>query len=174
VALADGSLYATYRTIDGYPCAAISRDRGATWTGPSYMTYEPGGARRIKHSRAANFVKKFSNGKYLYWFHNHGGEPSQADPAWEPYAGRNPVWVCGGVERDGGIAWSEPEILLYDDDPKVRMSYPDFPEPMGVFRDVEKPIYDEQVSQQVELAIKKHGEGNFDALFNSGDTWTVE
>jgi hypothetical protein len=131
VALADGALYATYRTIDGYPCAALSRDRGATWTAPSYMTYQPGGARRIKNPRAANFVKKFSNGKYLYWFHNHGGEPSQDDPAWDPYQGRNPAWVCGGVERDGSIAWSEPEILLYDDDPKVRMSYPDFIEDGG-------------------------------------------
>jgi hypothetical protein len=131
VALSDGSLYATYRTIDGYPCAAISRDRGATWTGPSYMAYEPGGSRRVKHPRAANFVKKFANGKYLYWFHNHGGEASQSDPAWDPYQGRNPVWVCGGVERGGSIAWSEPEILLYDDDPKVRMSYPDFIEDGG-------------------------------------------
>jgi 2-oxoglutarate ferredoxin oxidoreductase subunit beta len=55
-----------------------------------------------------------------------------------------------------------------------RMKYPDFPEPMGVFRDVEAPIYDEQVSRQVEAAIAKSGEGNFDALFNSGDTWVVE
>ncbi len=104
VALADGSLYATYRTIDGYPCAAYSRDGGHTWTPSAYMTYAPDG-RRVKHPRAANFVKKFSNGKYLYWFHNHGGEPVHRE-AWSYYEGRNPAWISGGVEIDGHIHWS--------------------------------------------------------------------
>jgi hypothetical protein len=122
VALSDGSLFATYRTIDGYPCHAYSRDGGHTWTPPAYATYGPGG-RRIKHPRAANFVRKFANGKFLYWFHNHGGEPIHAGP-WDPYKGRNPAWVSGGVEKDGLIHWSEPEILLYDDDPGTRISTP--------------------------------------------------
>ncbi len=121
--LSDGSLYCTYRTVDGHPCHAYSRDGGRTWTGPEYMTYTPGG-RRIKHPRAANFVRRFSNGKYLYWFHNHGGQS---------YEGRNPVWMCGGVEKDGFIHWSQPEIVLYDDTPSVRMSYPDFIELDGEF-----------------------------------------
>ncbi|WP_169975642.1 exo-alpha-sialidase [Tautonia rosea] len=129
VALSDGSLFATYRTIDGYPCHAYSRDGGRTWTPSAYMTYGPEG-RRVKHPRAANFVKKFSNGKYLYWFHNHGGEQIHRDD-WNPYQGRNPAWVLGGIERDGLIHWSEPEILLYDDDPNVRISYPDFIEDDG-------------------------------------------
>ncbi len=129
VELSDGSFYATYRTIDGYPCHAYSRDAGRTWTPPAYMTYTPTG-RRVKHPRAANFVRKFSNGKYLYWYHNHGGEPFHAG-AINHYLGRNPAWVCGGVERDGSIHWSEPEILLYDDDPDTRMSYPDFIEESG-------------------------------------------
>lgn len=121
VALSDGSLYCTYRTIDGHPCHAYSRDGGHTWTPPAYMTYTPGG-RLVKNPRAANFVKKASNGKYLYWFHNHGG-------TW--YDDRNPAWVSGGIEIDGQLHWSQPEILLYDDDPRVRMSYPDFVEADG-------------------------------------------
>jgi hypothetical protein len=129
VALSDGSLYASYRTIDGYPCGAYSRDGGHTWTPPAYATYTPTG-RRIKHPRAANFVRKLANGKYVYWFHNHGGEPFHAG-AVNHYLGRNPAWLCGGVERDGFIHWSEPEILLYDDDPATRMSYPDFIEDGG-------------------------------------------
>jgi hypothetical protein len=128
-ALSDGSLYATYRTIDGYPCHAYSRDGGHTWTPPSYATYTPGG-RRIKHPRAANFVRRFANGKFLYWYHNHGGEPFHDGPR-NHYLGRNPAWVCGGVEKDGFIHWSEPEILLYDDEPETRMSYPDFIEDGG-------------------------------------------
>jgi hypothetical protein len=128
-ALADGSLYATYRTIDGYPCHAYSRDGGHTWTPPAYATYTPGG-RRIKHPRAANFVRKLASGRFLYWFHNHGGEAFHAG-AVNPYLGRNPAWLSGGVERNGRIHWSQPEILLYDDDPATRMSYPDFIEDGG-------------------------------------------
>jgi hypothetical protein len=120
-ALSDGSLYCTYRTIDGFLCHAYSRDGGHTWDGPQYATYSPGG-RRMKHPRAANFVRKFSNGKYLLWFHNHGGKY---------FMDRNPAWLCGGIERDGYIHWSQPEIVLYDDHPATRISYPDFIEEDG-------------------------------------------
>lgn len=129
---ADGSLYAKYRTIDGYNCHAYSRDGGHSWTAPAYATYSPNGTRRLKHPRAANFVRKFSNGKFLLWFHNHGGEAVHA-AKWEYYQNRNPAWICGGVERNGYIHWSEPEILLYDQDPKTRISYPDFIEDDGRF-----------------------------------------
>jgi Concanavalin A-like lectin/glucanases superfamily/BNR repeat-like domain len=129
VPMNDGSLYCTYRTIDGYNCHAYSRDGGHTWTPPAYATYTPNG-RRIKHPRAANFVHKFSNGKYLLWYHNHGGEAIWEGP-WSPYAGRNPGWVCGGIEKDGYIYWSRPEILLYDDQVSHGMSYPDFVEDHG-------------------------------------------
>lgn len=131
VELSDGSLYCTYRSIDGYNCAAYSRDGGKSWTPPAYASYAPGG-RPIKHPRAANFVRKFSNGKFLLWFHNHGGEAVHQG-RWDYYSGRNPGWVCGGVERGGFIHWSEPEILLYDDDPAIRISYPDFIEDGGEF-----------------------------------------
>lgn len=130
-ALSDGSLYATYRTIDGYNCHAYSRDGGHTWTPSSYATYSPEG-RRIKHSRAANFVKKFSNGKFLLWYHNHGGEAIHQGK-WDPYSNRNPAWILGGIEKNGHIYWSEPEILLYDVEPATRMSYPDFIEENGEF-----------------------------------------
>jgi len=121
VGMSDGSLYCTYRTVDGHPCHAYSRDGGRTWTAPAYMTYAPGG-RPLKHPRAANFVWRASNGKYLYWFHNHGGRD---------YDSRNPAWLCGGVEMDGFIHWSQPEIVLYDDNAGNRMSYPDFIEQDG-------------------------------------------
>ncbi|HMV84962.1 MAG TPA: exo-alpha-sialidase [Blastocatellia bacterium] len=131
VSMSDGSLYATYRTIDGYLCHAYSRDDGRTWTPPAYATFANG--RPIKHPRAYAPVWKLSNGKYLLWFHNHGGEQVHTDE-WGKgsyYQSRNPVWVSGGVERNGRIEWSEPEILLYDDDTKVRMSYPDLIEDGG-------------------------------------------
>jgi hypothetical protein len=131
VELSDGSLYATYRTIDGHNCAAYSRDGGRTWTPPAYATYTPDG-QKIKHPRAANFVKKFSNGKYTLWFHNHGGECVLSGP-WDYYNNRNPAWITGGVEKNGHIYWAQPEILLYDMDPKTKISYPDFVEDHGEF-----------------------------------------
>ena len=122
--LSDGAIYSVYRTIDGHPAFAYSRDRGHTWTPPAYKRYANG--RLIKHPRAANFAWKCENGKYLYWFHNHGGN-------W--YEDRNPVWLCGGVETEGDdgriIQWSQPEIVLYDDDSYIRMSYPDLVEEGG-------------------------------------------
>ncbi|MBN9661967.1 MAG: exo-alpha-sialidase [Acidobacteria bacterium] len=129
VELSDGSLYCTYRSIDGYNCAAYSRNGGKTWTPPGYATYTPGG-RPIKHPRAANFVRKFSNGKFLLWYHNHAGEAVHAQK-WPYYTGRNPGWISGGVEKNGYIHWSQPEILLYDDNPDTRISYPDFVEDKG-------------------------------------------
>ncbi|MFN0051379.1 MAG: 2-oxoacid:ferredoxin oxidoreductase subunit beta [Planctomycetales bacterium] len=84
------------------------------------------------------------------------------------------------VELGKGI--TEDDLLFHDEkaaEPSLafllsRFKFPEFPEPMGVFRDVEAPIYDDGVTQQVEAAIAKHGAGDFDELFNSGDTWFVE
>lgn len=124
--LSDGSFFCVYRTTDSHPACAYSRDGGRTWSPPQYMRYADG--RPIKHPRAANFAWKCSNGRYLYWFHNHGGRS---------YEGRNPAWLCGGVEADSPegkvIRWSQPEIVLYDDDPSIRMSYPDLIEDDGQF-----------------------------------------
>jgi hypothetical protein len=135
VVLSDGTFYVTYRSIDGYPVEAYSRDGGHTWSTPEYRRYANG--RLMKHPRAANFVWKCANGKFLYWFHNHGGHfigqhPHRRTIAYED---RNPVWLCGGVEADSPdgkiIIWSQPEIALYDQDPYIRMSYPDLVEENG-------------------------------------------
>jgi len=124
VPLADGkTLYCVYRTTTGYPCHAYSRDGGRTWSTPEHMTYAPGG-RKVKTPRACPKLWKTSNGKYLFWFHNHSGKG---------FDDRNPAWIAGGVERDGFLHWSQPEILLYDPDPRTRMSYPDLIEQSGRF-----------------------------------------
>lgn len=101
-----------------------------------------------------------------------------------------------GKNRDKGIRLNgtEPEIvalggdvkeddLLFHDErahePSLaywlsRMSYPEFPEPMGIFRCVDAPIYDQQVAAQMQQAVKQYGQGDLNALFNAGDTWTVQ
>jgi hypothetical protein len=127
-----GKLYGTYRTVDGYSCHAISGDGGHTWD-RDWMTNAPGG-RRMKNPRAANFVRRFSNGRYLYWYHFHGGECLGGHPQVRDgvgYESRNPVWLSGGVEQDGVIHWSQPEIIIYDDAIGNRISYPDFVEDRG-------------------------------------------
>jgi hypothetical protein len=124
VPLSDGSLFCTYRTTAGHPCHAYSWDGGRTWTPPAHMTYGPGG-RFVKHPRAANFVKRFRNGKYLYWYHNNG-LGAYAFSARVLGANRNPVFLLGGEEREGHIHWSEPELVLYCPDMTEAMSYPDF------------------------------------------------
>ena len=116
--LSDGSLFCVYRSVDGHAIHAYSRDKGRTWTPPAYMRF--GDGRLIKHPRAANFAWRCRNGNFLYWFHNHGGRD---------YKDRNPVWIAAGreVESSDGLrlVWSQPEVLLYHDDPAIRMSYPD-------------------------------------------------
>jgi len=44
--------------------------------------------------------------------------------------------------------------------------------PIGVFREVERPVYDELMSEQLEAARAKH-EGDLAALLQAGDTWRI-
>jgi hypothetical protein len=116
-----GSLACVYRTTKGFPAISYSRNGGRSWSKPLAMRYSPGG-RIIRHPRACPKIWRCGNGKFLFWCHQNGGKT---------YTGRNPVWLCGGVEVDGVIRWSQPEILLYHDNPKKRMSYPDLIESKG-------------------------------------------
>ncbi len=133
--LSDGSFFVVFRTIDGYSAFSYSRDGGHTWEPSQYMRYDDG--RLMKHPRAANFAWRCENGKFVYWFHNHGGvfianSPKRRTIAYEE---RNPAWLSMGVEAASPkgkiIRWSQPEIVLYDDDPMIRMSYPDLVEDGG-------------------------------------------
>jgi hypothetical protein len=126
VTLKDGGIYCMYRTIAGHPCCSISRDGGHTWSRPQFARYADG--RPIRHPRAANFVWKCRNGKFLYWFHNNGWTGYNFGPG---SGSRNVAWLCGGVERDGGIAWSQPDVVLYGEDFFQGPSYPDLIEEGG-------------------------------------------
>lgn len=118
VALTDGTLYTVFRTDQGYIGYATSRDSGDTWSTPKPLSYHPDGGRVIKHPLACPSLWDCGQGRYLLFFHNHSGTT---------YADRNPAWISGGLEVDGEIKWSEPEILLYSDDLTYdigRISYP--------------------------------------------------
>jgi 2-oxoglutarate ferredoxin oxidoreductase subunit beta len=84
------------------------------------------------------------------------------------------------VELGKGI--SEDDLLFHDEkahEPSLafllsRLRQPEFPEAIGVFRDVEISVYDEGVNQQVDQAQEADPDATLDDLFNSGTTWTVE
>ena len=118
VALDDGALYCMYRTVTGYAFHAYSRDGGHTWTKPQHATYTPGG-RKMKTPRACPRIWRTAEGRFLFWYHNHSLIEKSG------FMHRNPVWVSGGVQKDGYIHWSQPEILMYDPETSVRISYPD-------------------------------------------------
>ncbi len=54
-----------------------------------------------------------------------------------------------------------------------RMHHPEFPEPMGVFRCVERPTYEDLVMDQIAAARGDTVPG-LDELFAQGDVWTVD
>jgi 2-oxoglutarate ferredoxin oxidoreductase subunit beta len=50
---------------------------------------------------------------------------------------------------------------------------PTEPTCIGVFREVERPVYGEAMDQQIEVATERLGRGDLATLLHSGDTWTV-
>lgn len=99
-----------------------------------------------------------------------------------------------GKNRDKGIRLNElnPEVvsldqvaredlLVHDEfapEPSLayllsRMRQPRFPEPIGVFRSMDKPVYEQGVIRQVEEAIRQKGKGDLRKLYFTADTWEV-
>ena len=84
------------------------------------------------------------------------------------------------VELGKGI--TEDDLLFHDEqapEPTLayllsRMSHPEFPEPIGVYRAIDKPRYDALINEQVEEVRKAKGEGDLEKLFHTGETWTIQ
>jgi 2-oxoglutarate/2-oxoacid ferredoxin oxidoreductase subunit beta len=83
------------------------------------------------------------------------------------------------VVLDGSV--SQDDLLFHDekaDNSQLafllsRMRHPEFPEPIGVFRDIERPTYESMLNQQIDDAIASGKPSDLESLFHSGDTWTV-
>jgi 2-oxoglutarate/2-oxoacid ferredoxin oxidoreductase subunit beta len=45
--------------------------------------------------------------------------------------------------------------------------------PVGVFRSIERPVYDDLMAEQLAAAAATRGEGDLAALLHSGETWTI-
>ncbi len=81
------------------------------------------------------------------------------------------------VELGSGI--KEDDLLFHDEHDESlafmlsRMSHPDFPEPMGVFYQIDDDRYEDLLTQQVEAAQAARGSGDLEKLFQAGDVYEV-
>ena len=74
------------------------------------------------------------------------------------------------------------ELLVHDEfaeSPNLafvlsRMVNPAFPAPIGVFRQVQHPTYEQGVIGQVTQARKSRGPGKLSDLYSASDTWTIK
>ncbi|MEU4150278.1 2-oxoacid:ferredoxin oxidoreductase subunit beta [Streptomyces sp. NPDC026659] len=78
---------------------------------------------------------------------------------------------------------NEADLLVHDahaDSPTTafalsRLADPDtlHHTPIGVFRSVERPVYDTLMADQLDTAVEQRGKGDLAALLAGGDSWTV-
>jgi 2-oxoglutarate/2-oxoacid ferredoxin oxidoreductase subunit beta len=88
-------------------------------------------------------------------------------------AANGALQVCAG---------DDPDVLIHDagnDDPSLafalsRITQPDLSmTPIGIFRDVQRPVYDDLMADQIDTAITTQGPGDLAALLAGGETWTI-
>jgi 2-oxoglutarate ferredoxin oxidoreductase subunit beta len=73
------------------------------------------------------------------------------------------------------------EIMVHDENsPRThmahmlsRMTNPEYPVPIGVFRAIDRPTYEDGVFDQVHQAQQQWGVGKLADLYEASDTWTV-
>jgi 2-oxoglutarate ferredoxin oxidoreductase subunit beta len=96
-----------------------------------------------------------------------------------------PITLGGhGLVRDPvtgelSLTGTEEQALVHDthiDSPTTAfaLSRLNGPTPIGVFRDVKRPVYDTQMADQLDQAAAQSGPGDLGALLAGSDTWTVD
>jgi 2-oxoglutarate ferredoxin oxidoreductase subunit beta len=83
------------------------------------------------------------------------------------------VTLGNGVSEDDLLFHDEAQADLSLSFLLSRMSHPDFPEPMGVFRRVQRPTYEDMMTDQLAHA-RQRGDGDIQALITGRETWTVK
>ncbi|GLW08779.1 2-oxoglutarate ferredoxin oxidoreductase subunit beta [Microtetraspora sp. NBRC 13810] len=87
-----------------------------------------------------------------------------------------------GLEVVDRASVREEEILVHDThnpDPSLafalsRLDEPAFQHvPIGVFRNVDRPSYDERMAEQLDQAVADRGQGDLHDLLHGGDTWRI-
>jgi 2-oxoglutarate/2-oxoacid ferredoxin oxidoreductase subunit beta len=77
--------------------------------------------------------------------------------------------------EDGGLVVHDEHLedssLAYS---LSRLSHtPHGPTPLGIFRDIERPVYDALMAEQIETTRREQGEGELGKLLHAGDTWAI-
>lgn len=89
--------------------------------------------------------------------------------------GRLAVVTIGqdGITREDLVVHDEqaPETVAYE---LARLRHPEFPEPIGVLRAVQRPSYDDMVNDQIATAVKKQGRGELQELLKGPETWVID
>jgi 2-oxoglutarate/2-oxoacid ferredoxin oxidoreductase subunit beta len=123
----------------------------------------------LKRDVRADMLIPLEHGRPIR-FGSDGGRGVAQNEFAEPY-------VCD-VEEVGAA-----HLLVHDErrpDPTLAFALsrlstgPHTPTPIGVFRDVERPVYEAEVQGQVDEAVQRQGPGDLAALIRSGATWTVD
>ncbi|HEX2496540.1 MAG TPA: 2-oxoacid:ferredoxin oxidoreductase subunit beta [Gaiellaceae bacterium] len=89
---------------------------------------------------------------------------------------------AGGVEIVDVASVGEDALLRHDEraeDASLAFSLsrlahtPVGPTPIGIFRAVERPVYDVMMAEQIEVTRRDLGEGDLEQLLHAGDTWRI-
>ncbi len=150
--------------------------------------------RRAAEHRGTSFVEVYQNCVVFYdgAYDYAANRATRADTTLELEHGEPMIF---GRDRDRGIRLrgmepevtilgegsTEADLLVHDeraDEPTLayllsRMNQPEFPEPIGVFRAVQRPVYDRRLNEQIEQGVAREGPGDLDELFFGGETWCV-
>ncbi len=95
---------------------------------------------------------------------------------------------CVSVGENGRLVITEvantlrDRIVVHDERGRPSLAFalahtaghgPTEPTCIGVFREVQRPVYGEAIADQIKLATERLGPGDLAKLLRSGDTWTV-
>jgi len=99
-----------------------------------------------------------------------------------------------GLEREKGLRQrldgsittcdgDDPDVLIHDADhvtPSLAFALSRVTQethggtPIGVFREVQRPVYDDLIAEQIARAVEARGEGDLAGLLTSAETWSVQ
>ncbi|MGD9591305.1 MAG: 2-oxoacid:ferredoxin oxidoreductase subunit beta [Candidatus Berkiella sp.] len=75
---------------------------------------------------------------------------------------------------------SQSQVYIHQNEASIAMSiklnelsHPEFPVATGIFRAISRPIYEEEVAQQVSASKAKNPNASLEALLHSGKTWSI-
>lgn len=122
VRLPDDRLFCVMRTTQGCPYYAVSADAGRTWTKPEPLLQTDAGPRLLQPCSPCP-IYALSDGRYVFFHHNHDGHFEQwgpADSTWH----RRPIYVRTGEFRADArqpVWFSEPRFMM--DNAGVALGY---------------------------------------------------